>query len=155
MALFWLIFGFALIGLEAFHQAFFAVFIGVGSLAAALVAAVGAPIGVQVAVFALVSLGGLSLVRPVVARVIDRHRVPVRLKGVHDIVGQAALTLDNVGDELHPGHAMLAGERWLAVTDSGTPLPPSTHVVITAVHGTTLVVRATSVASATQAPPAG
>ncbi|TMC48692.1 MAG: NfeD family protein [Chloroflexi bacterium] len=155
MALFWLIFGIALIVLEAFHQAFFAVFLGAGSLVAALVAAVGAPLGVQLAVFAVVGLGGLSLIRPVVARVVDRHRVPVRLKGVHDIVGQAALTLDEVGDELHPGHAMLAGERWLAVTDSGASLPPSTHVVITAVHGTTLVVRAASVASATQAPPAG
>jgi membrane protein implicated in regulation of membrane protease activity len=53
-----------------------------------------------------------------------------------------------VGDEHHPGHAMLAGERWLAVTDSGTALGPDTPVTVAAVRGTTLVVRPLQTASA-------
>jgi membrane-bound ClpP family serine protease len=63
------------------------------------------------------------------------------LPGVQGLVGQQAITVDVVGDELHPGHALLAGERWLAVTDSGQPLPADIPVTVAAVRGTTLVVR--------------
>ena len=38
------------------------------------------------------------------------------------------------------GHVRLAGERWLAVSGSGTPIPAGTRVLVTAVEGTTLVV---------------
>jgi membrane-bound ClpP family serine protease len=61
-------------------------------------------------------------------------------KGVHGgIVGQNALTLDVVGDEHHVGHALLAGEKWLATSGSGRPIPPHTTATITAISGTTLV----------------
>jgi len=58
------------------------------------------------------------------------------------LVGQRAVTADVVGDEHHPGHAILGNERWLAVTDSEEPLPSHTEVVVAAVRGTTLLVRA-------------
>jgi membrane-bound ClpP family serine protease len=60
---------------------------------------------------------------------------------VQDLVGQAALTVDEVGDEHHPGHALLAGERWLAVSENGLTLAPQSPVTVAAVRGTTLVVR--------------
>jgi membrane-bound ClpP family serine protease len=50
------------------------------------------------------------------------------------------LTLDVVGDERHPGHVRLAGERWLAVSGAERPIPAGTHVLVTAVRGTTLEV---------------
>jgi membrane-bound ClpP family serine protease len=60
---------------------------------------------------------------------------------VQDLIGQTALTVDEVGDEHHPGHALLAGERWLAIAENGLSLPPQSTVTIAAVRGTTLVVR--------------
>ena len=40
-----------------------------------------------------------------------------------NLVGQAALTLEPVGDENHPGHARLFNEKWLAVTTNPGGVP--------------------------------
>src|SRR6478752_4306266 len=62
--------------------------------------------------------------------------------GVHGgFVGQRALGLDEIGDELHPGHVRLAGETWLAFSADHLPIPSGAPVVVTAVRGTTLAVR--------------
>ena len=49
--------------------------------------------------------------------------------------------LDEIGDELHPGHVRLAGETWLAFSDDHQPIPTGAPVIVTAVRGTTLAVR--------------
>jgi membrane protein implicated in regulation of membrane protease activity len=130
-----------LLGIEAFTLAFFAVFIAVGLFAAAITAAVGVPVAGQLVTLSAVSVAGLVVARPPLARAMMRSRTPILLPGVQDLVGQTAFTVDVVGDENHPGHAMLAGERWLAIVEGGTPLPPHTAVTVATVRGTTLVVR--------------
>lgn len=130
-----------LLGIEAFTVAFFAVFVAVGLLAAAVTAAVGVPAWGQLVTLSAVSLLGLGVARPPLARALMRSRTPMLLPGVQDLVGQTALTVDVVGDEHHPGHALLAGERWLAIVESGRPVPPQSSVTVAAVRGTTLVVR--------------
>jgi membrane protein implicated in regulation of membrane protease activity len=130
-----------LLGIEAFTLAFFAVFVAVGLLAAALVAAVGLPAWTQLATLSAVSVAGLAMARPPLTRLMLRNRPTMQLPGVQDLVGQTALTIDEVGDEHHPGHAVLAGERWLAIAENGLPLPPQSSVTVAAVRGTTLVVR--------------
>ena len=130
-----------LLGIEAFTLAFFAVFMAAGLLAAAVAAAVGLPLEGQLATLVAVSIVGLVAARPPLTRAMLRGRPTMRLPGIQDLVGQTALTLDEVGDEHHPGHAMLAGERWLAIAENGRPLPPRSTVTVAAVRGTTLVVR--------------
>jgi membrane protein implicated in regulation of membrane protease activity len=130
-----------LLGIEAFTLAFFAVFVAVGLLAAALTAAIGLPVWGQLATLSAVSIAGLALARPPIARAMMRSRTPMLLPGVQGLIGQTALTVDEVGDEHHPGHALLAGERWLAIAENGLPLPPRSTVTVAAVRGTTLVVR--------------
>jgi membrane protein implicated in regulation of membrane protease activity len=72
-----------------------------------------------------------------------RMTAPYRFPGLAGgLVGARAVTVDAVGDERHPGHATLGNERWLAITDSPEPLAPDTPVVVAAVRGTTLLVRA-------------
>ncbi len=57
----------------------------------------------------------------------DRAMPVVKFRGIQGsadgLVGQPAITLDTVGDEHHPGHALFANDRWLAVTDTAEPLP--------------------------------
>ena len=53
-----------------------------------------------------------------------RHEGKPLGRGVHGtLVGEEVLTLDAVGDAHHLGHVRLAGERWLAVSGSGTADP--------------------------------
>jgi membrane protein implicated in regulation of membrane protease activity len=140
MTVFWLVVGVLLLGLEVLTQALFALFAAAGLFGAAIAAALGAPVWAQVLVFAGVAVAGMVLGRPPLVRALHLHPGPITLPGVHGLVGQRAVTVDVVGDEHHPGHALLAGERWLAFTDAG-PLGPDVPVTVAAVHGTTLLVR--------------
>jgi membrane protein implicated in regulation of membrane protease activity len=143
MAIAWLVLGLALLWIELHHLAFYALFGGVGSFAAALTAVV-APHAylVQAAVLVGVTALGVTAIRPLVSDVYERrHPGGLRLRGVHGgLVGQDAVTLDQVASEKEVGHALLAGERWLAISGDGRPIDAGRHVTVTAVVGTTLVV---------------
>ena len=143
MAVVWLVLGVILVAFELHHWAFYAMFVALGAFAAAAVA-LGSPdaLGLQCAVAVAVAAVGVIGVRPFMSRITDRRHFNSHVaKGVHGgIVGQNCITLDEVGDEHHAGHALLAGERWLAVSGSGRPIPARTPVTITAVKGTTLTV---------------
>ncbi len=144
MVAFWFVAGLVLIAVELHTVAFYSVFIAIGSLAAGLLALFvpDSAIWVQAALAAVVSLIGLVAIRPFASRTFLHGSGGVVSRGVHGgLVGQEALTLDMVGDEHHPGHVQLASERWLAVTDAAQPLGADTAVTVTAVRGTTLLVR--------------
>ena len=138
----WLIAGLLLVAAEVHSQAFFAIFLAAGAFAATIVTAVGIPVWVSAVVFAAVALGGTMLIRPTLKRASDRRMGPrLKLPGSSDsLIGERGLTVDDVGDEHHPGHARLAGERWLAVTDEPGGLSAQTQVMVVEVRGTTLVV---------------
>ena len=128
--------------IELRHLAFYALFGAVGSLAAAIVAA-AAPSAVPLQVGVAVGVAGVGVVavRPYVSRAFEHRREGHVARGVHGgLVGQEAVTLDEVGDAPQLGHVRLVGERWLAVSGSGDRIPARTTVLVTAVQGTTLTV---------------
>ncbi len=138
----WLVAGLALVGMEVHTQAFYALFIALGSFAATVVAIFPTPVWLQAVVGAAVALLGTLLVRPTLARLSARHLGPrLAMPGASDnLVGQPALTLEPVGDENHPGHARLFNERWLAVTTTPGGVPAHVQVTVVEVRGTTLVI---------------
>ncbi|HKR98334.1 MAG TPA: NfeD family protein [Candidatus Dormibacteraeota bacterium] len=138
----WLVAALLLLAIEAHTTAFYALFLAAGAFAGAIVSAVGLPEWLAAIAFAVVAAAGTSLVRPTLKASWDRHQGPrLTMPGQSDaLVGQRALTIDQVGDEHHPGHARLAGEAWLAVTDEPGGVRPDTSVLVIEVRGTTLVV---------------
>lgn len=142
MVVVWLVIGVLLLLVEMHHLAFFALFAALGSFAAALVAVVApGAIAAQGGVGVAVAAAGVVAVRPFVSQAFAARRGGHVVRGVHGgIVGNEAITLDDVGDAHRGGHVRLTGERWLAVSGSGRPIRPDTTVVVTAVQGTTLVV---------------
>jgi membrane protein implicated in regulation of membrane protease activity len=142
MAVFWLVLGVILLLVELRHMAFYALFAAVASFAAAVVALVApSAVPLQLVVAVVAAAAGVVAVRPAVSRAFP-HRLGGQVaRGVHGgLVGQEALTLDNVGSPHVRGHVRMTGERWLAVSGGGTPIPAATPVIVTAVEGTTLVV---------------
>jgi membrane protein implicated in regulation of membrane protease activity len=131
----------ALVLFELHHMAFYALFAALGAAAAAIVALVAPDnIGLQALVAVAISIAGVVAIRPYVSNVFHRHRGGHVALGVHGgLVGQQALTLDEVGDAHQVGHVRLAGERWLAVT-GGPTIGAGQSVFVTAVQGTTLEV---------------
>jgi membrane protein implicated in regulation of membrane protease activity len=138
----WLVIGGLLLLLEMHHWAFYALFGAIGAFGAAVVA-LFAPnaIPAQLAVGAGLCVAGVVAVRPFVSKALDARRSGHVIRGVHGgLVGLEAVTLDEVGDTHRAGHVRLTGERWLAVSGGGPPIPPDSTVIVTAVRGTTLVV---------------
>ncbi len=141
----WVALTVAFVILEVHTQAFYAMFAAAGFAAAAIANLAGAPLWLQGVLFAVLSVGGSWLVRPLLRARFDRATPVVKFRGIQGsadgLVGQPAITLDTVGDEHHPGHALFANDRWLAVTDTSEPLPAHVPVIVVAVRGTTLLVR--------------
>jgi membrane protein implicated in regulation of membrane protease activity len=138
----WVVIGVLLLLVELRHLAFYALFGAVGSLAAAVVAA-AAPSAVPLQVGVAVAVAGVGVVgvRPYVSRAFEHRREGHVARGVHGgLVGQEAVTIDEVGEAPQLGHVRLVGERWLAISGSGENIPARTTVLVTAVQGTTLTV---------------
>jgi membrane protein implicated in regulation of membrane protease activity len=142
MVIAWVALGVGLLLFEMHHMAFYALFGAIGAAAAAAVAVfLPEAIALQVIVAIILTVVGVIAARPYVSKAFARryHGGHVT-RGVHGgLVGQEALTLDDVGDDHSIGHVRLAGERWLAVS-GGPPIPAGTPVLVTALRGTTLIV---------------
>jgi membrane protein implicated in regulation of membrane protease activity len=139
----WVVLAVVLVVIELRHLAFYSIFVAAGALAAAGVAAFApSAVPLQVLTAVIVAAAGIMLVRPRVAPKLHRHTAGSHVaKGVHGgLVGQEVLTLDAVGDAVHPGHVRLAGERWLAVSGDNRPIDAGVRVLVMEVQGTTLVV---------------
>ncbi len=143
MVLAWLVLGVVLLAIELRHLAFFALFAAAGCFAASITAlVVPEAIPLQVVVAVAVAALGILAVRPMMSRRfhVRTHAGPLGRGVAGTLVGEEVLTLDQVGDIHRVGHVRLAGERWLATSGSGLPIPGGTKVLVTAVEGTTLVV---------------
>jgi inner membrane protein len=137
----WLAVGILLLFFELHHLAFYALFGAIGAFAAALVAGIAPDaVALQAAVAIIVAVVGVIALRPYVSKRFHRHQGGKVARGVHGgLVGEEGFTVDTVGDVQTAGHVRLAGEKWLAVTDSGT-IPAGQKVLVLDVRGTTLVV---------------
>ena len=138
----WLVLGIALLLFELHHMAFYVLFGSAGAFAAAAVALVAPDaIALQTGAAVGVTVVGVVAVRPYLSKAFHHRRDNLHVaRGVHGgLVGQEAITLDEVGQAHHVGHVRLAGERWLAVSGGGT-IAAGTPVLVMAVQGTTLLV---------------
>ena len=144
MVIAWVVLGVGLLLFELHHLAFYALFGAIGCLRRRRRRAGRSPTRspLQVVAAVVVAVVGIVAVRPLVQPAFEPIAPAATVRpGVHGgLVGQEALTLDVVGDDHRLGHVRLAGERWLAVSGLGRPIPAGTRVLVTAVEGTTLVV---------------
>jgi membrane protein implicated in regulation of membrane protease activity len=140
----WFVAALGLLVLELTSTTFFSIFLAAGAFAAGVLAFAvpSSAIWIQAVLAIVIAMLGVVLVRPLVSRRLRRTGEPPLTPGVHGgFVGQRVLALDGIGDELHPGHVRLAGEIWMAFAEDHEAIPTGAPVVVTAVRGTTLVVR--------------
>ena len=111
----------------------------VGALAAALVAGLGGPIWLAIAVFAVVSLALLALLRPpLVARL---HAGPTLAQGHENEIGRVAVVMEPV--DRYNGRIRLSGEIWSARSDADDAVfDTGQEVSVLKIDGATAVVAA-------------
>jgi membrane protein implicated in regulation of membrane protease activity len=137
-AVIWLIVALGLAGAEALTGDMFLLMLGGGALAAAGSSwLLNPPIWVDGAVFLLVSVLLLSLVRPVVRR----HLTPPQSlsTGIAALEGKRALVLDHVA--LVAGQVKVDGQVWTArPLNEGDEFEPGEQVTVMRIDGATAVV---------------
>lgn len=136
-AVVWLIVGVLLIAAEALSGEFVLVMLGAAALAAAGSAALSAPVWVDVLVFAVTSLGLITLARPVLKRRLQPAELT--LNNVEALVGGKAVVVETV--DAHRGQVKLNGEIWSArAFDENEVLEPGRAVTVMNISGATAVV---------------
>lgn len=121
---------------EVASVAFYAAFLALGALTAAAAAALGATVVVQAVVFLGVAILGIGLVRPLATRM----RGPKLVSGAGGMIGQEVIVVEPILGPHQPGHITIAGERWLAESVDGSPVPEGATVKIIEIRGLTLLV---------------
>jgi membrane protein implicated in regulation of membrane protease activity len=116
------------------------VFITLGALASAIAAYFGLGLTEQVIVFAVVSVLGIVAARPPLMSYLRRRQTPELLSGAQSMVGKEALVVDAIKSQHEPGHVLVAGENWPAVSEDGEPVPKGTTIRIVGLRQATLVV---------------
>ncbi|MFZ7088757.1 NfeD family protein [Curtobacterium sp. RRHDQ10] len=147
----WIALVLVLVVVEVFTLDFIFLMLAIGAAGGLVAALLGAPWWADVVVAAAVSLLLLSLVRPRLLRLLGRGADPHRtnVDGLIGMPGKVAVAFTSTA----PGQVRLAnGETWSAriVGDALAPETPvdrtpplGTHVVVTAIEGSTAVVRTT------------
>lgn len=137
-ALIWLVAALALAGTEALTGDLFLLMLSGGALSAAGASAVfNGPVWVDGAVFAIVSILLLVLVRPALRR---RFAAGTGLpEPMRALEGKNALVLDRVAQ--HAGQVKLDGEVWTArPMNDGDVYEPGDNVTVMRIDGATAVV---------------
>jgi len=112
-------------------------FVAIGAAAAALASAAGAGGTIQLAVFAVVSVASIALIRPVAVR--HLHQRPKLRTGTAALVGQTGLVLDDVSP--HGGRIRIGGEEWSARPfDESSVIPAGSTVDVLQIKGATALV---------------
>ncbi|KQY59345.1 hypothetical protein ASD11_07185 [Aeromicrobium sp. Root495] len=111
----------------------------VGALGAAVVAGLGGPLWLAIAVFAVVVVALLTLVRPPLVEKL--HAGPTLQVGHQSLVGSTAVVLEPVGS--FDGRVRLGGELWSARTDDAAQIGEGAQAYVVAIDGATAVVSAT------------
>ena len=137
-ALIWLIAALALAGAEALTGDLFLLMLGGGALAAAGSSLIFDQLWIDGAVFALVSVLLLVLVRPALRRHFQSGTgLPEPARALE---GKSALVLDRVGR--HEGQVKLDGEIWTARPyNDDDVFEPGDHVTVVHIDGATAVVQ--------------
>jgi membrane protein implicated in regulation of membrane protease activity len=136
MVIAWIAFALAMALVEVASAAFYAAFLALGAIAAAVAALLGANVYIQAAVFLVIALVGILLVRPAIIR----RRGPPLVSGAQGMIGQTGIVVEPIQGEHIAGHVRLAGESWPAVSADGKPIATDATVTVTEIRGSTLVV---------------
>jgi membrane protein implicated in regulation of membrane protease activity len=139
----WLVIAAVFAIVEVRSLAFYAIFAAVGAAAASVAAAITGSIGIQVAVFAVVSLAGVSTLRRLVSGVLRDGNRPALVSGAAGMVGLHATVVQQVKGPHHPGTVRARGEDWPAISYEDEPLEPGDVVVVVELDRTRLVVMST------------
>jgi membrane protein implicated in regulation of membrane protease activity len=133
----WLVIAVVLGAAEAFTTTAALGVLGGAALVPTILGAVGLPLPVQLVAFAIASVAGLVVVRPIALR--HMHSPQLQLFGIDALIGKRAYVVREVSDR--DGLVRIDGEEWTARSfDESTVIPVGADVDVMRISGTTAFV---------------
>jgi membrane protein implicated in regulation of membrane protease activity len=138
--LFWSVILVLAVAAEVHTNAFVSLFIGVGAALSLVLAIVHVAFPLQALAWALVSLAGVSVLRPLAVRRFAHHSYEIDMtRPTHtSMTHLTGFVEEVVGGEAHPGRVKIQGESWRAVTEWPEPIAVGSAIVVDRTYGTTL-----------------
>lgn len=138
--IFWMVLLILCIVIEVLTLGLTTIWFAAGALVAIFAALLYAPIFVQVILFLLVSLTLLFFTRPIAVKYFNRDRVKTN---VESMVGRQAIVTGDIDNVQATGQVTVSGQEWSARSwDDRVKIPVGTVVVVAAISGVKLIVRA-------------
>jgi membrane protein implicated in regulation of membrane protease activity len=137
-ALTWLAIAVLLSIVELLSMDFVLLMFALGALAAAGATLLGAPLWLAIAVFAVVSVALLFLLRPALLHRL--HSGPTLATGFSNLVGRNALVLLSV--DSRTGRVQIGSDEWSARTSDAQTIDVGVEARVVAIDGATAVVTA-------------
>jgi membrane protein implicated in regulation of membrane protease activity len=137
-ALTWLAIAVLLAVVELMSMDFVLLMFALGALAAAGATLLGVPLWLAIAVFAVVSVALLFLLRPALLNRL--HSGPTLATGFANLVGRNALVLQAV--DSRDGRVRIGSDEWSARTSDAQPIDVGVEARVLAIDGATAVVTA-------------
>lgn len=123
---------------EIASQQLVSIWFAAGALAAFLAACFGASILVQLVLFAAISVLLLLLTRPILKKIFS-----FRIKNTNSQeIGRIAVVIQPIDPVKGTGRVRLDGVDWIAVSQTGEPIPVQRSVRIESIDGSKLFVTA-------------
>ena len=137
---FWLVLLVIFAGVEGLTAGLISVWFCAGSLAAFLASMAHVSLGVQIAVFVVVSLLAMAVVRPLA----KKHWQPkIQKTNVDSILGSDGLVIEAIDNIRGTGQVKIGGIVWTARSEDGSPIPEGTLVTVNRVEGVKVLVNPT------------
>lgn len=137
---YWTALGIVLLIAEVFTPGFILACFGIACLIAAVCAFIGAGIVFQVAVFSIVSIASLALLRPIYKKFVLGTGRNVHT-GIMALIGRPGRITETVDNSVRKGRVDIGPENWKAQSENGEILELGEIVVITGIENATLIVR--------------
>ncbi len=136
----WLVLLIVFTGVEAVTLGLTSIWFAGGALVALIAAALKAPIWLQVILFLITALVLLIFTRPIAVKYFNKERVKTN---VESIVGKQAIVTSEINNLQATGKVTVAGQEWSARScEEDIKIPEGTVVVVEAINGVKLMVRA-------------
>lgn len=137
LLIFWLILVAVMLVIEIMTMGLTTIWFGLGAAVAAIATYLGAPFWVQVALFSVISIVVMLLVRPFAMKVMDKNRTKTN---IDEMLGDNAVVIETIDNRQEQGKVRYRGVEWLARATDSTVIPTGTGVKIEQVSGVKLIV---------------
>lgn len=119
------------------------IWFAIGAAAAFLVSLFAPSFWVQLAVFAVVSVAAMALIRPLAKKYLIPKPEPTN---ADRILGREAVVVETIDNLTAQGRITVSGMEWAARSEGNDPIPAGTHVTILRIEGVKVFVRPAAVA---------